>query len=159
MSNLDKILLPNETISFHTKKSFIIFIMPVIWTVLTLFFLIQTQPFISGLPGLPLINSLANLTWIPGLIAIFSWLNQGLVYLTSDFIITNQRIIMREGFFFRHSTETRLAAVAEIKVDQSLLGRFMNFGNITVNSFGGGAEIFADINSPYAFQRKVSEKI
>ncbi|HSW71271.1 MAG TPA: PH domain-containing protein, partial [Gammaproteobacteria bacterium] len=142
-----------------TKKSFIIFSTPIIWTMLTFFFLMRTDPFLAGFSGLPLINSLAHLAWLPGLIAIFYWLNQSLVYLTSDFIITDQRVIMREGFFSRHSTETRLAAIAEIKVDQSLLGRLMNFGSIRINSFGGGAEVFADINAPYDFQRKVSEKI
>ncbi|HSW71710.1 MAG TPA: PH domain-containing protein [Gammaproteobacteria bacterium] len=155
--NPEKILLPGEAICFHTQKSPIIFTMPVVWTALTLFFFAQTHQFISGMPGLPLINSIANLAWVPGVMAVFSWLNQGLIYLTSDFIVTNQRVILREGFFSRHSTETRLAAIAEIKVDQSLVGQFLNFGSITVNSFGGNAEVFAAILSPYTFQRKVSE--
>jgi uncharacterized membrane protein YdbT with pleckstrin-like domain len=157
MSNLDKILLANERIAFHTKKNPIIFTMPVIWTALTLFFLLQTRQFVSGLSsGLPLINSVAHLAWVPGLIALFSWLNQGLIYITSDFVVTNQRVIMREGFFVRHSSETRMSAIAEIKVEQSLLGQFMNYGSIGINSFGGGTDIFSAINSPYEFQRKVA---
>ncbi len=158
MPNLDKILLSDERITFHTRKSLIIFTMPVIWTAFTLFCLLQTSHFVAGLgSSMPLINSIATLAWLPGFVAIFSWLNQGLLYITSDFIVTNQRVILREGFFFRHSTETRLSAVAEIKVDQSLLGQVLNYGSITVNSFGGSADVFNAIRSPYAFQRKVSE--
>jgi uncharacterized membrane protein YdbT with pleckstrin-like domain len=157
MSNLDKILLPDERISFHTKKSIIIFTMPLVWTALTLFFLLQTRQFVHGVgAGLPLLNSISNLAWIPGIVAAFSWCNQALMYVTSDFIVTNQRVIMREGFFTRHSTETRLFTVAEIKVEQSLLGQVMNYGSISVNSFGGGSDVFAAIKSPYAFQRSVS---
>lgn len=157
LMNLEKTLLAGESILFQTKKSPIIFVMPVVWTVITLCFLLQTHQFVSGLQGLPLINSIAMLAWIPGLIAIFSWLNQGFLFLTSAFVVTNQRLIMREGFFFRHTTETRLTAIAEIKVDQSLLGQFLNFGSITINSYGGGTDVFTAILSPYTLQRKVSE--
>ncbi len=155
MTQLDKILLPNERLSFHTKKSRIIFIMPLLWTILTFLFLFQTRLFVAGLFQ-PFINSIADLAWLPGLVAVFSWLNKGLMYVTSDFIVTNQRVIMREGFFFRHYSETRLSAVAEIKVDQSLLGRFLNYGSITVNSFGGGADLYSAIDSPYEFQKQVA---
>jgi uncharacterized membrane protein YdbT with pleckstrin-like domain len=119
---------------------------------------VQTRQFVSGFAGLPLLNSLANLAWIPAAIAIFSWINQGLLYITSDFIVTNQRLLLREGFFFRHSTEMRLSTIAEISVDQSLLGQIFNFGSITVNSFGGSTEVFSSIRSPNEFRRKVSEK-
>lgn len=157
MVNFSNLLLPGERISFHTKKSLIIFIMPVIWTALTVIFLLQTRPFVINPSfNMPLINSISDLAWLPGLVAVFTWLNKGLMYITSDFVVTNQRVILREGFFIRHSSITRLSAVAEIKVDQSLLGQFLNYGSITVNSFGGGDEVFSAINSPYEFQKKVA---
>jgi len=158
MSDLRKILLTDETILFHTKKNWVIFTTPVIWTLFTLFILSQKQHFISNISGLPLINSLSTLAWLPGIIAAFTWINQWLTYITSDFLVTNQRVIMREGFFFRHATETRLSTVAEIKIDQNLVGQIFNFGSITVRNFGGGADIFYTINSPYEFQRQVAER-
>jgi uncharacterized membrane protein YdbT with pleckstrin-like domain len=155
MTFLDRSLMPEEKILFQTNKHFIIFAYPVLWTVVALFFLIQNQPLVPGI-DLPFINSMANLVWIPGFIAVGSWLNQALNYMTSRFVVTNKRIIMREGFFLRHAAETRLATVAEIKVDQSLLGRLFNFGTLSINSFGGGNEVFAYIADPVQFQRVVS---
>lgn len=150
--------MPDEKIYFQTKKHFIIFLMPVAWSMITVFFLSQNKPLIPGI-HLPFPNNMAVLAWVPGIMAVFSWLNQGLNYLTSHFIVTNRRIIMREGFFYRHATETRLAAVAEIKINQSLLGQILNFGTVIINSFGGGAEIFDLISSPIQFQMKVSEQM
>lgn len=157
MSDLANLLLPDEQVAFATKKHVIIFIYPLLWTAITLVFLYLSKPFVTSNYGVPLINSIANLAWIPGIVAIYTWLTQGLIYLTSHFIVTNRRVIMREGFFFRHATETRLSAVAEIKIDQPLLGRVLNYGSITINSFGGGSEVFDLISGPYMFQRKVAE--
>ena len=158
MSTLNKLLLPDETVAFHTKKSPIIFLTPLIWTILTLIFLSQRTHFVAAANGLPLINSLATLAWLPAVVALFLWINQALIYATSDFIVTNRRVILQEGFFTRHGTQTRLSAIAEIQVTQSLLGRLMDYGSITVNSFGGGGEVFDLISAPYIFQKQVSEK-
>jgi uncharacterized membrane protein YdbT with pleckstrin-like domain len=155
MSTVDKLILANENLVFSTKKHLVIFSSSLIWTVITLLFCVQRTPFITGPITLPFFNAVADLAWLPGLLALFSWGNQTLTYLTSTFLVTDRRVIMREGFFFRHATETRLSAVAEVKISQSLLGRLLDFGTITINSFGGGAEVFKVIAAPYAFQKQV----
>lgn len=146
--------ISEEKMLFQTKKHFIIFTYSIIWTVVTIIFLTQRDPLTLD-ANLLFINSMTDLAWIPGVIAASSWLNQTLNYLTSRFVVTNKRIIMREGFFFRHAVETRLATVAEVKVDQSLLGCFLNFGTLTINNFGGSSEVFAYIADPIRFQREV----
>src|SRR5258708_2832995 len=112
MPSIERTLFPDEQIAFQTNKHLIIFLTPLIWTVFTVFLLQQRSHFVSGFSGLLFKNGIANLVWLPGIIAVFSWLNEGLNSLTSIFVVTNRRIIMREGFFFRHATETRLSAVA-----------------------------------------------
>ncbi|HVY53012.1 MAG TPA: hypothetical protein VHA13_00645, partial [Gammaproteobacteria bacterium] len=96
-------LLPDETIQYETKKHFIIFLMPIIWSLVTLYFLLQNRPLLPGI-HLPIPNNIAFIAWVPAIIAIFSWINQWVNYLSSNFIVTNKRIIMREGFFYRHAT-------------------------------------------------------
>ena len=158
MSYLEKNLLPDEAIAFQTRKNVIIFLTPLVWTLITLFFLLQ-QTFTLNFSSQPFINNFSLIAWIPGILALLSWLNEGLTYLTSVFIITNRRVIMREGFFIRHAVETRLSAVAEITINQSLLGRLMNYGTIGIKSFGGGNEFFPLISSPYDFQNAVSQHL
>ena len=159
MSGLDKLLLPDEKIVFHTKKSLIIFLYPVLWTLITAYFIYQKTAFMPYAQGLPLLKSLPSFAWVPGLIALGSWLNRGMTYLTSNFWVTNRRVIMREGFFSRHATETRLTAIAEIRVDQSLVGQALDFGSVSINSFGGGSEAFDLISAPYSFQRYTSQSV
>lgn len=160
MLNVNKLLLTNEKISFVTRKHVIIFLKPLIWTGITLLFLWLRTPFLPGASTLPLLHSIADVTyfaWIPGIIALLSWASQGLTYWTSIFLVTDRRVIMREGFFFLHATETNLSTISEIKIDQTLVGRILDFGSITINSFGG-REIFDLIAAPYQFQKQVAEK-
>jgi uncharacterized membrane protein YdbT with pleckstrin-like domain len=147
MSYIDKNLLPDEQIIYRTKKSLIIFINPLLWTIGAIIFLLNENPFI--------IKAAA----IFGLIAIGSWLNTLLTYVTSEFAVTNKRIMMKEGFFFRHSNETRLTTVAKVSVNQSLLAQVLNYGTVFINAFGGDTDAFTAIDSPVEFQKQTQEQL
>lgn len=150
MKALDKLnpeisqnLLVDETILYKTKKHYIIFFTPGLWTLVAFIFLMI---------GHPLVNKVA---FIPGLIALASWLNEFLNYYTSEFVITNKRILMREGFFFKHTNEMRLATIANATVNQSLLGQLLNYGTIILYPFGGNADPFMQIAFPNEFQKQL----
>jgi uncharacterized membrane protein YdbT with pleckstrin-like domain len=147
MSFIEKNLMPNEKILFRTKKNFIIFLGPALWTLVCLFFLTNSNPMVQKVAFLPLI------------VALLTWINQGLIYYVSEFAITNVRVMMREGFFIRHTNDTRLAALANITVNQSLLGQVLNYGTVFINSFGGESDPFRDINNPTEFQKNLQTEI
>src|SRR3982750_2282919 len=96
MRSIDKNLFADETILFRTKKSFIIFLSPICWTIAFIFCFFHSNPYV------------VHASVIPAVAAIFFWFNQWIQYIFSDFVITNKRILMREGFFYRHTNDTRL---------------------------------------------------
>jgi len=147
MNYIDKNLLSDEQIVYRTKKSLIIFMTPLLWIVATFFLFIHENPFVVKAAG------------IFALIALFSGLNTLLIYLTSEFAVTNKRMMMKEGFFFRHSNETRLTTVAKVSVTQSLVGQALNYGTVFINAFGGDTDSFTQIASPIAFQKQVQEQL
>jgi uncharacterized membrane protein YdbT with pleckstrin-like domain len=143
--SISKNLIADETVLYSTKKHFIIFLVPFFWTLLALFFLTNANPFVVKISyGLLLLSSLA-------------WLNQFLLYSASEFAITNKRVMMREGFFYRHTNETRLSAIANVGVNQSLLAQAFNYGTLFINTFGGETDKFTEINGPIEFQKKLQE--
>jgi uncharacterized membrane protein YdbT with pleckstrin-like domain len=147
MRYLDKNLLTDETILFRTKKSIIIFLIPLILTIATFFFYVNPNPYI------------AKAAYILIIAALMTWLNALLIYFTADFAITNKRISMKEGFFFRHSNDTRLTTIANVTVNQSLLGQLLNYGTVVINTYGGSADPFAEIDSPFQFQKYLQSQI
>ena len=147
MSYIDKNLLPGETITFRTKKHLIVFFFPLFWTVVIGLFYLQPNPIIH------------KLAFIPAIMAIFYWINQYLVYRFSEFAVTNIRILMREGFVYRHTNDTRLASIANVTVNQSLLGQALDYGTLFINSFGGESDPFREIQSPALFQKHLQAEL
>src|SRR5450631_1036402 len=66
----------------------------------------------------------------------------------TEIAVTNMRIILKRGFIRRHTIEMNMDKVESVDVDQSLLGRIFNFGNITVRGTGSGFETLRMIDHP-----------
>ncbi len=78
-------------------------------------------------------------------------------YKSSEFAITNKRVIVKTGFISRKILEMNLNKVETVNVEQSIWGRMLGFGTIIIVGTGGTKEIFHDIKSPLKFRRKFQE--
>jgi uncharacterized membrane protein YdbT with pleckstrin-like domain len=74
-------------------------------------------------------------------------------------IVTNQRIIIKTGILRHKTTEMFLNRVESVSVDQSVWGRMLNYGNLTLHGAGGTPEPFNRIAKAREFQREVQEQI
>ena len=78
---------------------------------------------------------------------------------TSEFAVTNKRVLIKTGLIRRHSLETLLGKIESIGVAQSILGRILGFGTIVISGTGGSKEPFHKIADPMMFRRRVQEQI
>jgi uncharacterized membrane protein YdbT with pleckstrin-like domain len=86
--------------------------------------------------------------------AIFTlWLAPFIQQATSEFVITNKRIIIKIGLIARRTLEMNLNKIETVNVDQSILGRILGFGKITVIGTGGTREVFNNISKPMKFRK------
>ncbi|MBV9576201.1 MAG: PH domain-containing protein [Gammaproteobacteria bacterium] len=148
MGYIDKNLLADEHILFRTRKHCIIFFFPVVWTIFSFYASIYFH-------DSPI---LINLQWVPWLLALIFWAYVGLNYFFSDFAVTNKRVMMREGFFYRHCNETRLATISQVNIDQTLLGQILNYGTVSINAFGA-FDAYPMIAKAVGFQKAVNEQL
>jgi uncharacterized membrane protein YdbT with pleckstrin-like domain len=74
--------------------------------------------------------------------------------LGSEFAITNRRVIIKLGVVSRRTFEMNLSKIESVNVDQTLLGRMLGYGTITLIGTGGTRETFADIAAPIEFRRQ-----
>jgi uncharacterized membrane protein YdbT with pleckstrin-like domain len=79
-------------------------------------------------------------------------------YWTSEFAVTNKRVIMKMGWISRRVLELNLHKIESVNVDQSLLGRLIGYGTITVIGTGGTRETFDRIAHPLAFRKAFQEQ-
>lgn len=86
-------------------------------------------------------------------LTIYAWLKRWL----SEFVITNRRIVIKEGFIARRTFEMNLSKIETVNVDQTVMGRLLNFGSITIIGTGGTRETFHNIAKPMAFRKAFQE--
>jgi membrane protein YdbS with pleckstrin-like domain len=80
-------------------------------------------------------------------------------YTSSEFAVTDKRVLAKHGFIQRESIETLLSKVEAIEVDQGVIGRVMGFGSISITGTGGTEESFPMISSPLEFRRQIQSQI
>jgi uncharacterized membrane protein YdbT with pleckstrin-like domain len=93
------------------------------------------------------------------LVGLASILNSIIIFNTTDFAVTDTRIIAKTGFLRRRSLELMLTKVESILVNQSIAGRIFNYGVIVVVGTGGTKESFPYINDPMEFRKRINAQI
>ena len=98
----------------------------------------------------------AKLHWIifVSLSAIFTlWIAPFIYWFTSEFAVTNKRVIIKVGLISRRTLEMNLAKIESVNVNQGILGRILDYGSITVIGTGGTKESFRGISQPLEFRK------
>ena len=94
-------------------------------------------------------------------LALLIWYSvHGVVaWATSNFAVTSDRIIHREGFIAKHTMEIPLEAINDIRFHQSILERTVGAGDLTIQSASEfGRNVFANIRHPESVQRTIYQQ-
>jgi uncharacterized membrane protein YdbT with pleckstrin-like domain len=78
---------------------------------------------------------------------------------STEMAVTNKRIIIKVGFLTKRTVELFLSKVESVGVEQTLFGRIMGYGSITVRGTGGTHEPFSHVANPLEFRRQVQHQI
>lgn len=61
---------------------------------------------------------------------------------SSSLVVTTHRVVVRSGVLSRRGVEVSLADVSDVGVRRPLVGRLVGTGTVSVESAGGGQEVF-----------------
>ena len=147
MSYIENNLLTGENVLYRARLHWIVFIWPIIWFVLALVCFRRGGEAAVAVGVLFVVVSIAR--------AISSFIG----FSTSEFAVTNQRVIAKVGFIRRNSIEIFLGKIEAIEVNQDILGRILGYGSITVSGTGGTRDPFYNIADPLELRRKIQEQI
>jgi uncharacterized membrane protein YdbT with pleckstrin-like domain len=145
MSYIDGNLLSGEHVVFRTRLHWKMLVGPLLFALATLlpvaWVLVQGMwnPLILIAPGLGLLVLLAAIVRRQ----------------SSDFAVTNKRVMMKVGVFSTRSVELLLSKIEAIAVHQTLGGRLWGYGDIVVTGSGGTEERFSNIQAPLDLRRAV----
>lgn len=96
-------------------------------------------------------------TWIVALFLIIVFAVRPFLYwVTTQYVFTNRRIIVRSGLIARHGRDMPLSKVNNVSFDVSAAGRILNYGTLTIDSASDEALIINDVPNVEGIQREVN---
>lgn len=159
MRYIDNNLLDSEKVIYATHPSLIVFGSTVIclfFSGMIYFYGQANDVFHTSIMGWPL-YVLASLFFIA--YSVYLGLYAMVRYYTSEYGITDKRVIMKVGLIQRDIFETFLTRTEGIKVWQSVFGRLFNYGTITVVGTGGTNDSFRQVPNPLHFRHVLQEEL
>ena len=151
---IDDILQPGERVLFSTNAHWIFFLPAIATWIATVVFLVlsrmvDTEGLIVLYLALAAVAGLAALYW-----TATAWFHSW----TTETDVTNMRVIHKTGFIKRRTFEMSLDKVESVDVNQSILGRIMNYGDVTIQGVGEGTQTISTIARPLAFRTAITTR-
>jgi len=150
MSYLDDHLLAGECIVYRARLHWSIFLASLVVIVL-------------GIALAIVLGVYAPAYWYIGAalvgVGLLVAIGPAIRYASSEFAVTDKRVVAKLGFIERESLETLLSKIEAIGVDQGILARMLGFGTITITGTGGTEESFPHIAEPLEFRRQIQSQV
>ena len=151
---IDDILQPGEKVLYSTNAHWI-FYLPAIaaWLLAVILLFLSrsatTESIILLCLSAAAVAAIAALYW-----SAKAWFHRW----TTETDVTNLRVVHKTGFIKRRTFEMSLDKVESVDVNQSILGRLLNYGNVTVRGVGEGSETIDTIASPLEFRNHITAR-
>ena len=145
MSYIKHVLQPGETIRYQGSVHWILYLPAIILGVVG----VASSAF--GPPGWVV----AAICFLAALIlALRAWFIRWM----TEIVVTDRRVIYARGFIQRHTVEVHMDKIESVDVDQTMLGRIFDYGNVTIRGTGTTLEPLRDVDRPIAFRNEVTAR-
>jgi uncharacterized membrane protein YdbT with pleckstrin-like domain len=78
--------------------------------------------------------------------------------LSTEFAVTNKRVIWKQGIVRRRTGEMTLGKIENVQVEQGIAGRIFNYGTVALVGTGGTRESFDLISTPLRFRKAILQE-
>ncbi|XUM23885.1 PH domain-containing protein [Bradyrhizobium oligotrophicum S58] len=151
---IDEILQPGEKVLYSTNAHWM-FYLPAIgaWIVVFGLLILSRMTVNDNLVMLCLataaVIAIVALYW-----TVRAWFHR----LTTETDVTNRRVVHKTGFIKRRTFEMALDKVESVDVNQTIMGRVLNYGDVTILGVGEGKETISTIAEPLAFRNAITAR-
>jgi uncharacterized membrane protein YdbT with pleckstrin-like domain len=151
---IDEILQPGEKVLYSTNAHWMFYLPGLAaWIVAVILFALSRTTTVEGVILLCLASSA-----VVALVALYwtarAWFHQW----TTETDVTDRRVVHKTGFIKRRTFEMALDKIESVDVNQSILGRILDYGDVTIMGVGEGRESIKTIASPLAFRNAITAR-
>jgi uncharacterized membrane protein YdbT with pleckstrin-like domain len=152
MSYVQRVLQPGETVVHQSRLHPLIFLPALIWLLIALALLVASTQTTDDRINIALIAAAV----LFGVLALASWARAAIRRATTELAITDRRVIYKSGLLSRHTLEMNRSKVESVDVDQSILGRIFDYGDVIVKGTGTGFEPLTTIAAPLDLRNHIT---
>jgi uncharacterized membrane protein YdbT with pleckstrin-like domain len=151
---IDEILQPGEKVLYSTNAHWM-FYLPAIaaWLAALVLLVLSRTTTIESVVLLCLASAA-----VVALVALYWTIKAWFHRLATETDVTNLRVVHKTGLIKRRTFEIALDKVESVDVNQSIIGRILNYGDVTIMGVGEGRETIATIASPLAFRNAITAR-
>jgi uncharacterized membrane protein YdbT with pleckstrin-like domain len=154
MRYVQRVLQPGESVLHEAHLHWLIFLRAIGLMLLAVIFLIGE---VVVAPNEPMIaTTLVVIACFFALIAAESALRAWIRRVTTEFAVTDRRVIFKTGLISRHTLEMNRSKVESVDVDQPLLGRIFGYGTVILRGTGSTFEPIYHIADPLTFRSHIT---
>jgi uncharacterized membrane protein YdbT with pleckstrin-like domain len=151
---IDEILQPGEKVLYSTNAHWIFYLPAILAWIGALVLLGLSRA--TTIDALVLLCLAASV--IVALAAVY-WTIRGWFHrLTTETDVTDRRVVHKTGFVKRRTFEIALDKIESVDVEQTILGRILNYGDVTIMGVGEGKQTISTIASPLAFRSAITAR-
>ena len=143
MSYVDSVLLPGERVVVLARKHWFIYAMPAAWA-----FAAFVVAALSKAWSVSFLDLAGFIGFISSALFVRAWITAT----TTELAVTTRRIIAKVGFIRRNTVELRSDYIESMRVDQGILGRIFDYGDIVLTGSGGTNAPITHIAAPLRFR-------
>jgi uncharacterized membrane protein YdbT with pleckstrin-like domain len=156
LAYIDSLLQPGETLLARSRPHWIILLAPSAELIVALVVAIAT--FVVFPHGqLALVGY--GIAAILGIGSLLHLIARALTRSTTEYGVTNFRVVQKRGIVSLHTIEMNLDKVESVDVDQTLLGRMFGFGTVAIHGVGSRWDPIVGIEDPLDFRSAITTHI
>jgi uncharacterized membrane protein YdbT with pleckstrin-like domain len=92
--------------------------------------------------------------------ALFYFLQRWIAWISTNFVVTTDRCIYREGIISKRGIEIPLERINTVFFNQGIIDRMVGAGTLTIESAGEhGVQTFEDVRNPIAVQQELYQQM
>ena len=151
---IDRVLQPGETVLYSTNAHWIFYLPAIVIWIVALALLIVSRTTLAQGFVLPCLATAAVLAVVALYWTLRAWFHRW----TTETDVTNRRVVHKTGFIWRRTFEMALDKIESVDVNQSIPGRILDYGNVTIMGVGEGRETISTIASHLAFRNAITAR-
>jgi len=151
---IDEILQPGEKVLYSTNAHWMFYLPAVGAWIVVFVLLVLSRMTVNGNLTMLCLATAAVIALAALYLTVRAWFHR----LTTETDVTNRRVVHKTGFIRRRTFEMALDKVESVDVNQTIMGRVLNYGDVTILGVGEGKETISTIAEPLAFRNAITAR-